>query len=134
MTLHALDKKFLIKEVPVEYRDRPDGSISKLNTYSDGAKVLKTILWVFKDYRPLAFFTILSFILFILGLLLGLVVLVEFIDTSFISRVPSAILSVGLVVVSTLSLFVGFILDTVVKQHREDYLLNLNRWPENGNS
>ncbi len=128
MTLYALDKKFLIKEIPIEYRDRPDGSISKLNTYSDGVKVLKTILWVFKDYRPLAFFAILSLILFIPGLVLGLVVLLEFIDTSFVSKVPSAILSVGLVVVSTLSLFVGFILDTVVKQHRENYLLNLTRW------
>ncbi len=133
MTLHALDKKFLIKEIPIEYRDRPDGSISKLNTYSDGAKVLKTILWVFKDYRPLAFFAILSLILFIPGLVLGLVVLVEFIDTSFVSRLPSAVLSVGLVVVSTLSLFVGFILDTVVKQHREDYLLNLTKWSEKNN-
>jgi glycosyltransferase involved in cell wall biosynthesis len=133
MTLYALDKKFLIKEIPIEYRDRPDGSISKLNTYSDGVKVLKTILWVFKDYRPLAFFAILSLILFIPGLVLGLVVLVEFIDTSFVSRLPSAVLSVGLVVVSTLSLFVGFILDTVVKQHREDYLLNLTKWSEKNN-
>ena len=133
MTLHALDKKFLIKEIPIEYRDRPDGSISKLNTYSDGVKVLKTILWVFKDYRPLAFFAILSLILFIPGLILGLIVLVEFIDTSFVSRLPSAVLSVGLVIVSTLSLFVGFILDTVVKQHREDYLLNLTKWSEKNN-
>ena len=130
MTLHTLDKNFLIKEIPIEYRDRPEGSFSKLNTFSDGTRVLKTIFWVFKDYKPLAFFTILSTFFFILSLVVGIPVITEFIDTSFITKIPSAILSVGLMMVSVLSLFSGFILDTIVKQHRESYELNLIRWIE----
>ncbi len=130
MTLHTLDKNFLIKEIPIEYRDRPEGSFSKLNTFSDGTRVLKTIFWVFKDYKPLAFFTILSTLFFILSLIVGIPVIAEFIATSFITKIPSAILSVGLMMVAVLSLFSGFILDTIVKQHRESYELNLIRWIE----
>lgn len=130
MTLHTLDKQFLIKEIPIEYRDRPEGSFSKLNTFSDGIRVLKTIFWVFKDYKPLAFFTILSFFFFVLSLLVGLPTIVEFINTSYVTKIPSAILSVGLMLISILSLFSGFILDTVVKQHRESYELNFIRWIE----
>ena len=130
MTLHTLDKKFLIKEIPIEYRDRPEGSYSKLNTYSDGIKVLKTILWVFKDYKPLAFFSVLSFLFFLLGLMIGIPVVVEFFETSAIAKIPSAILAVGLILISILSLFSGFILDTITKQHREDYELNIIRWIE----
>jgi glycosyltransferase involved in cell wall biosynthesis len=127
MTLHALDKKFLLKEIPIEYRDRPEGSFSKLNTISDGFRVLKTIMWVFKDYKPLVFFSILSFFIFILAMFAGIPVILEFIDTSKISKMPSAILSVGLMLISIISLFSGFILDTIVKQHRENYELFLNR-------
>jgi len=130
MTLHTLDKKFLLKEVPIDYRDRPEGSFSKLNTFSDGTRVLKTIFRVFKDYKPLAFFTALSVLFFILSLMVGIPVITEFIDTSFITKIPSAILSVGLMLVSILFLFSGFILDTIVKQHRESYELNLIRWIE----
>ena len=128
MTLHTLDKKFLIKEIPIEYRDRPEGSFSKLNTVSDGMRVLKTILWVFKDYKPLAFFTILSGLFFLLALIVGMPVIVEFLQTSQVLKVPSAILAVGLMIISIISLFSGFILDTVVKQHRESYELFLNRF------
>jgi len=128
MTLHALDKKFLIKEIPIEYRDRPEGSFSKLNTYSDGMKVLKTIMWLFKDYKPLAFFAFVSLLFFILGLLVGIPVLLEFLETSFVTKIPSAILSVGLMIISVLALFSGFILDTAVKQHREAYYLQMMRW------
>lgn len=130
MTLHTLDKNFLIKEIPIEYRDRPEGSFSKLNTFSDGTRVLKTIFWVFKDYKPLSFFTILSTLFFILSLVVGIPVITEFIATSYITKIPSAILSVGLMMVAVLSLFSGFILDTIVKQHRESYELNLIRWIE----
>ena len=131
MTIHALDKRFLVKEIPIEYRDRPEGSYSKLNTFSDGSKVLKTILWLFKDYKPLTFFTIISIIFFILSLLVGLPVVYEFLKSGFITKLPSAILSVGLMLISIISLFSGFILDTVVKQHREDYELYLNSRRDN---
>ncbi|WP_373034641.1 glycosyltransferase [Sulfurimonas sp.] len=130
MTLHTLDKKFLLKEIPIEYRDRPEGSFSKLNTFSDGIRVLKTIFWVFKDYKPLTFFTLLSFVFFLLSLIVGLPTIMEFINTSYVTKVPSAILSVGLMLISILSLFSGFILDTIVKQHRESYELNFIRWIE----
>lgn len=126
MTLHALDKKFLLKEVPIEYRDRPDGSFSKLNTFSDGMRVLKTIFWVFKDYKPLSFFSTLAILFFVLSLIVGMPVIIEFVKTSLILRIPSAILSVGLMLISIISLFSGFILDTIVKQHRENYELYLN--------
>ena len=130
MTLHTLDKRFSIKEIPIVYRDRPEGSFSKLNTYSDGMQVLKTIFWVFKDYKPLTFFTILSILFFVFSVFIGLPVILEFVETSFVSKIPSAILSVGLMLISILSLFSGFILDTIVKQHRENYELNLIRWIE----
>jgi len=128
MVLHCLDKRFLLKEIPIEYRDRPEGSVSKLNTVSDGMRVLRTILWVFKDYKPLAFFTILSSVFFIIALAIGLPVIIEFILTSYVSKVPSAVLAAGLMIISIISLFSGFILDTIVKQHRESYELFLNRF------
>lgn len=128
MTLHALDKKFLIQEIPIKYRDRPEGSFSKLSTIGDGMRVLKTILWVFKDYKPLIFFSILSGFFLVLALLIGIPVIIEFIETSKVLKIPSAILAVGLILISIISLFSGFILDTVVKQHRETYELFLNRF------
>jgi len=128
MTLHCLDKKFDLAEIPIDYRDRPEGSFSKLNTFSDGIKILKTIFWIFKDYKPLAFFSAVSFLFFILGLLAGIPVVAEFVRTGYVAKVPSAILAIGLMVISVLSLFSGFLLDTVVKLQRERYELGLIRY------
>ena len=128
MTLHTLDKKFLIKEIPIDYRDRPEGSVSKLNTMSDGVKVLKTIFMVFKDYKPLFFFSLMAFFFMCLGLIFGLPVVVEFVERGLIDKIPSAILATGCMLISFLSLFCGFILDTVVRNYRENYQLNLKRW------
>ena len=127
MTLHALDKKFIIKELPIEYRDRPEGSFSKLNTFIDGTLILKSILWIFKDYKPLIFFSLISFIFFSFGLLVGIPVVVEFLKTDYITKVPSAVLSTGLMLISILSLFSGFILDTIVKHQKENFELYLNQ-------
>ena len=121
MTLHALDKKYRIIEVPISYKDRPEGSYSKLNTISDGIRVIKTIFWVFKDYKPLYFFGVMSLFFFFLSMVIGTPVVVEFVQTGYINKVPSAILSTGLMLISVLSLFSAFILDTMVKQHRESY-------------
>lgn len=77
MTIHALDKNFLLKEIPILYRDRPKGSFSKLNTYGDGIKVLKTILLLFRDYRPFFFFSIISSAFFLLGIILFFPILLE---------------------------------------------------------
>ena len=130
MSLHALDKKFMIKEIPIEYRDRPEGSESKLNTLSDGFKVLKTILWVFKDYKPLLFFSFGAILFFIMSLLVGIPVLHEFVTKEYVSKIPSAILAVGLMLIAILSLFSGIILDTIVKHYRENYNLSLLHWIE----
>lgn len=127
MTLHALDKKFLIKEIPIEYRDRPEGSYSKLNTFSDGIRVMRTIFWLFKDYKPLTFFGITSLLFLIFGILSGIPVIREFILTGKILHMPLAILAVGLIILSSLSITCGLILDTIVKQHKENYELILNR-------
>ena len=130
MSLYALDKWFVIKEIPIDYRDRPEGSVSKLNTVSDGIKVVKTIVRMFKDYKPLRFFGIISFILFCLSLLIGIPVIVEFIKTSYITKIPSAILATGLVSLSAISLQCGIILDTITRQHRENYELNILRYEQ----
>ncbi|MBO0482749.1 glycosyltransferase [Candidatus Enterococcus courvalinii] len=125
LTIHALDKKFKLVEVPIDYRDRPEGSESKLNTFSDGFKVIMMIIKMCKDYKPLLFFGIWTIIFFILGLLVGVPVIREFMVTGLISRIPSAILSTGLMTMAMLSLITGLILDTVVSNAKKEYELNL---------
>ena len=130
MSLYALDKKYIIKEIPIDYRDRPEGSSSKLNTVSDGIKVVKTIARMFKDYRPFKFFGIIAIIFFILGLLVGLPVLIEFCKTAYITKIPSAILATGFMSLAAISLQCAIILDTITRQHREDYELNILRYEQ----
>ena len=130
MSIHALDKKFRLKEIPIEYRDRPDGSESKLNTFRDGYRVIKTLLGLFKDYKPLLFFGSISAISLVLGLLVGIPVIIEFVLTSFINKVPSAILAVGFIVVSVISLACGLILDTISATSKRNYELYLNNYKE----
>lgn len=126
-TIHALDKRFKLVEIPIDYRDRPEGSESKLDTYSDGMKVLLTILKMFKDYKPLLFFSVFSLIFFLFGLVLGVPVINEFIRTGFITKIPSSVLATGLMVFSLLLLITGLILDTVVTNTKKEYELNLYR-------
>ncbi len=123
MTLHALDKKWKIVEVPINYKDRPAGSSSKLHTIKDGFSVIKTIFRIFKDYKPLYFFGFLSLLVFIIGLILGSPVIIEFINTHYIRRVPTAILASGMIIVSFILFTAGLILDTIVRFHRFDYEL-----------
>lgn len=125
MALHALDKRFAIREIAVAYRDRPEGSESKLNTFSDGFRVLKTVFWIFKDYKPLAFFGFVALLFLAAGIAVGIPVISEFLMTHKINKMPSAILAVGLVLLSTNALTCGFILDTIVKQHRDMFELRL---------
>lgn len=124
-TIHALDKRFKLVEIPINYRDRPEGSESKLDTFSDGLKVLLTIMKMCKDYKPMLFFSIISLIFFLLGLLFGIPVISEFIRTSFITKIPSAILATGIMIFSLLLLITGLILDTVVTNDKKQYELNL---------
>ena len=93
MTIHALDKNFTLASIPVGYRDRPDGSVSKLNTFADGFKVLRTIARLFRDYKPFQFFSIVSGIIFLIALLLLLPVLVEYYKTGLVPRIPTFIAS-----------------------------------------
>ncbi len=130
MTLFALDKKFRIKEIPIVFRERPDGSESKIDTVSDGMKVIKTIIKMFKDHKPLKFFTILFLVFFILGLIVGVPVIVEFYKTGYITKMPSAVLATGLVTLAVIMEQCGLILNTIVKQHRENYELNLLRYQQ----
>lgn len=130
MSLHALDKKFIIREIPIVYRDRPEGSESKVSTITDGIKVVKTIIKMFKDYKPLTFFTIIAIILFIVGLAFGIPVIVEFFKTRYITKVPTALLATGIIILSVIIGQCGVILDTVVKHHRESYELQLLRYKQ----
>lgn len=130
MSLYALDKKYIIKEIPIVYRDRPEGSSSKLNTVGDGIKGVKTIARMFKDYKPFKFFGLIALILFIIGLAIGIPVLVEFFKTAYITKVPSAILATGFMGLAAVSLQCGIVLDTITRQHKEDYELNLLRYEQ----
>ncbi len=121
VSIHALHYRYRILEVPINYCERPEGSISKLNTCSDGFKVLKTIFWLFKDYKPLIFFSTLSLIFCFCGLLAGAFPIHDYITTKDIEHLPLAILASGLMIISVLLLIAGFILDTIVKLHRFDY-------------
>ena len=130
MSLHALDKKFIIEEIPIVYRDRPEGSVSKLNTVSDGMKVIKTIIKMFKDFKPRQFFWVIALIFVIIGLIVGIPVIVEFAKSGYITKVPSAILATGIMTIALIIGQCGVILDTVVKQNRENYELQLSRFTD----
>ena len=125
LSIHAVDKRWRIVEVPIDYRDRPEGSESKLNTISDGMAVLRMIGSLFKDYRPLALFTILASIFVVLGLIVGIPIIVEYNYTGLVERFPSAILATGLVGIGLLCEACGLVLDTTVKSSRKDYELRV---------
>lgn len=125
MTIHALDRRFLLREVPVAYRDRPQGSVSKLNTFSDGISVLKTIVLLYKEYRPLRFFSWLAAFLTLAGVLLLIPVLVEYFHTGLVPRFPTLIVSMFLLLAALLSLFTGLCLDVIVTKDRKNYEMRL---------
>ena len=127
MTIHALDKNFLIKEVPVQYRNRPEGSFSKLNTYKDGIKVLLTIIKLFRDYKPLFFFSIFAGLFFILSLILFVPVFLEYLSTSLVARFPTLIAAGFSLIVSILFFFTGLTLEVIAKKHKQLFELLLNK-------
>ena len=130
MTIHALDKNFLLKEIPIEYRDRPNGSVSKLNTFSDGFKVLKTIARLFKEYKPSIFFGLISLLFFTISLIFGIPVFTEYFAIRLVSRFPALIFSVVMLIISILMFICGVILEVVVKKHRqlfELFLINIRK-------
>ena len=125
LSIHAVDKGWRITELPIEYRDRPEGSESKLSTFSDGFKVLKMIMSLFKDYRPMALFGWLAVIFVALGLVAGIPVVVDYAYTGLVDRLPTALLATALVLMGMLSLVCGLVLDTVVKGSRKQYELEV---------
>jgi glycosyltransferase involved in cell wall biosynthesis len=127
MTLHALDKRFKIVEIPVDYKDRPRGSYSKLRTYTDGLLVLTSIASLFKNYKPLVFFSGLALIAFVAGVLIGMRPIFEYVDKQYVYAIPSAVLSAALMILSMLAGCCGLILDTVVRHQRENYELMLTQ-------
>jgi len=127
MTIHALDKKFVIKEIPINYTDRPDGSVSKLNTFSDGILVLKTIFMLFKDYKPFKFFSIIAIILFAFSMCLFIPIFIEFLQIGKVPRYPTLIVSGVIATISLLMWVCGIILQTIVRKHNEIYEIILNR-------
>ena len=125
MTIHALDKRFLIHEIPISYKDRPAGSKSKLNTFSDGFKVLGTIFILYKDYKPLSFFGSISILLFLITIGLFIPIFENFLITGLVPKFPTLIVSMGIGVSSILSLVCGLILDTIKKYSDQAYELFL---------
>lgn len=125
MTLHALDKRFRIVELPIEYVDRPQGSFSKLNTLADGARVLFTILQILRYYRPLAFFSSLALVTGCVGLAAGIPVFDDWISYRYIYHVPLAILAAALEIVAMLLMSVGLVLDSIAHQQRLSYELHV---------
>ena len=125
MTIHALDKNFLLKEIPVEYRDRPAGSVSKLNTYSDGFRVLKTIARLFKEYKPTVFFSIISLIFLVISLGFGIPVFIEYFETGLVPRFPTLIFAGFMLIIAILLFICGLILEVLVKKHRQLFELIL---------
>lgn len=126
MTIHALDNNFLIYSIPINYKDRPQGSHSKLNTYKDGAKVLLTIFNLFRYYKPLKFFGTLSVILTFISLALFMPVFLEFLKTGMVPRFPTLIVSVVMMLAAFLSFVCGLILDTHAKSNRKNFEVQLN--------
>jgi glycosyltransferase involved in cell wall biosynthesis len=118
MTIYGLHNNYKIKEIPIEYRDRPEGSVSKLNTYRDGFKVLKIVFLLFKDYKPLMFFGVCSLLAAVIGFCMGILPLYEFIEYGYVYRVPSVIVAAAFEIIAILLFAAGLILETTVKHQR----------------
>ena len=128
MSIHALDKGYSIVELPTDYRDRPEGSFSKLNTITDGILVLKTIFSIFIKYRPLLFFTACAVVFALFALSVGSIPVIEYIKTSQITRFPLAILASGLSILAMISFAVAVILDSLAAAQRFNHALALLHW------
>ena len=126
MTIHAIDKNFNIQEVPIQYRDRPEGSFSKLNTYMDGIRVIKTIATLFKEYKPGLFFYMIAFLLLIIVVILIVPVLIEYMNTGLVPRFPTLIVASIIFVISLLLTITGLILQVIAKKHKQLFEILLN--------
>ena len=125
MTIHAVDRNFQVENIVIEYRDRPEGSESKLNTFSDGLKVIRTIVKLYRNYRPMGFFGMIALILAVLSTGFFLPVWVEFLETGQVARFPTLIVC-GIVMLMALLVFTsGLILTTLRDQNKRDFEFKL---------
>lgn len=130
ISIHAVDRRWRIKDVPIIYRDRPEGSVSKLNTIGDGMKVMIAIASLFKNYRPLKFFSLAALVLAVIGLLLGIPVIVEFFETGLVPRLPTALLATAFMFLCGLSFATGLVLDNLAKTERKQWELEVYKISE----
>ena len=126
MTIHAVFNEMVIENVVVDYRDRPEGSESKLNTYSDGAKVLGTIVSLYKNYKPLKFFTSLAVVMLIVSAVMFLWVFAKFLNTHLVENMPTLIVSGFIALAAIQSFFSGLILSDMVTKNRRNFEIELN--------
>ena len=127
MSIHAVDKNMLVENVVIDYRDRPDGSESKLNTYSDGFKVLKTIARLYRTYKPLNYFSLLSVVLIILSSIFMCPVLEIYFRTGEVPNFPTLIVCCFVYLAAIISFFVGLLLSSTVQKNRQDFEMELIR-------
>ncbi len=127
MTIHAVNNNMQVENVIVEYRDRPDGSVSKLNTYSDGFKVIRTIIRLFREYKPFRFFALLSFVLIALAIGFFVPVFIEYWETGLVAKFPTLIVCGFVALASVQSFFAGMILNNIAQRDRKEFELNLIR-------
>ena len=125
MTIHAVDRNMAVKNVVIPYRDRPDGSVSKLNTINDGVKVLKTIGKLFRDYRPLAFFSLISGLLALLSAGFFIPILIEYISTGLVPNFPTLIVCGFTAIAAVQAFFAGLILDSIRHKDKQDFEMEL---------
>lgn len=127
MSIHAADKNMFVENVVIEYRDRPEGSESKLNTIQDGMKVLRTIVRLFRTYKPMSFFGILSLVLTVLGVGFMIPVLIEYINTGLVDRYPTLFVCCFVILTAIIAWFSGMILQTITWKNRQDFEMRLNQ-------
>lgn len=125
MSIHAVDKNLFVENVIIDYRDRPEGSESKLNTYSDGFKVLRTIFRLFKNYKPMQFFSLLAFVLAVISAIFFAPVFIAFLKTGVVEKMPTLIVSGFTMLAAIQSLFSGLILATMTQKNRQDFEMQL---------
>lgn len=130
MTIFALDKRYNVSCIGVDYKDRPEGSVSKLNTFSDGFRVLATIFRLFRDYKPFYFFSVISAVLFVISVLMFLPVFEEYILTGLVPRFPTLIVCCFVMLLSMLFLICGIILEVQLNHHRQMYEILRNHYDE----
>ena len=126
MTIHAVFNEMVIANVPVEFRNRPEGSISKLNTYSDGMKVLSTIVRLYKNYKPLGFFSLIAAVMLLVAAVMFGWVFARFLNTHLVENMPTLVVSGFIALAAVLAFFVGLILSDMVTRNRRDFELKLN--------